>query len=131
MSTILPNPRLNKVHDFNQAITLRFRGEISKADINEVSGSLHQDFIMVTPDGSVKKQEDLATWLPTVFGTKPGFSAVTGQFIVSYSADHMAIIVYHEMQKPPLATNNRRSNALFIADGEGKITWRHLQGTWL
>lgn len=120
-----------QVHDFNQAITLWFRGETSRENINEVLGRLHQDFIMVAPDGSVKNQEDLATWLPTVFGAKQGFSAVADQFIVSYSADSIAIIVYHEMQKTPSATNNRRSSALFIADGEGKITWRHLQETWL
>lgn len=120
-----------QVHDFNQAITLWFKGETSRENINEVLGRLHQDFIMIAPDGSVKKQEDLATWLPKVFGTKPGFSATADQFIMSYSADNMAIIVYHEMQKTPSVTNNRRSSALFIADGEGKITWRHLQETWL
>ena len=75
---------------------------------------------MVAPDGSVKNHEDLAAWLPTVFGTKPGFTATADQFIVSYTADNMAIIVYHETQKNPSATNNRRSSALFIADEEGK-----------
>lgn len=120
-----------QVHDFNQAITLWFRGETSRENINELLGRLHQDFIMVAPDGSVKSHEDLAAWLPTVFGTKQGFSAVADQFIVSYSAHNIAIIVYHEMQKTPSAINNRRSSALFIADGEGKIRWRHLQETWL
>ncbi|MBB5624248.1 hypothetical protein HDE69_005345 [Pedobacter cryoconitis] len=120
-----------QVHDFNQAITLWFRGETSRENINDVLGRLHQDFIMVAPDGSVKSHEDLAAWLPKVFGTKQGFSAVADQFIVSYSADNIAIIVYHEMQKTPSTINNRRSSALFIADGEGKIRWRHLQETWL
>ncbi|MGY0039265.1 hypothetical protein [Pedobacter sp. NJ-S-72] len=120
-----------QVHDFNTAITAWFKGETTIENINEILGRLHKDFIMVAPDGSVKNYDDLAAWLPTVFGAKPGFYATADQFIVSYTADNMAIIVYHETQKTPSVTNNRRSSALFIADEEGKITWRHLQETWI
>ncbi|KIO78150.1 hypothetical protein TH53_05490 [Pedobacter lusitanus] len=120
-----------QVHDFNTAITLWFTGETAIENIDNVSGRLHKDFMMVAPDGSVKNHEDLTAWLITVHGKKPGFTAIAGQFSLSYSADNMAIIVYHETQKTPSGTNNRRSSALFIADGEGKITWRHLQETWI
>lgn len=120
-----------QVHDFNEAITAWFRGETAKENSNEVLGRLHQEFVMVAPDGSVKTYSDLAAWLPTVYGVKPGFQAVADEFIVSFSADNLVIIVYHEMQKSSSVINNRRSSALFITDEDGKITWRHLQETWI
>lgn len=120
-----------EIHDFNATITNWFRGSMAPEAANEVLQRLHPDFTMVAPDGSVKTRQDLAAWLPAVYGQRPDFVTTATAVTTRFLTQQVVVITYRETQEAGGLINHRMSSVLFISGEDNQIQWRHLQETWI
>ena len=117
---------------FHEQIGKWFRGEMSPNEKAEMMalGAFHTSFQMISPSGTCKNRSELESWLPSVYGGKPGIVVEVAKIKVRFEQAGAILMEYEEYQRG--GTENKRiSTALFVQREEGGLQWYQLHETFI
>ena len=125
----------NEINELHQFFQDWFTGELSATDENfeRVIGVLHENFTIISPDGSLMKRVPLLALLREGHGTRQDFRIWIEDFRLHHYDGDLGLATYQEWQKSPEGTTVRLSTALFL-ENEGspnRLAWLHVHETWL
>ena len=123
----------HKIVHFHEQIGKWFRGEMSPNEKEEMLAldDFHTNFKMISPTGAVKNREDLASWLPSVYGAKPGIVLEVKNITLRFRQEGAILVEYIELQTGGGMDNTRISTALFVQDEKEQLQWWNLHETFL
>jgi hypothetical protein len=109
------------------------RGHSAPADVIAHLTAFDDDFVVVSPDGSIQAVSQLRAWLETGRGGQPGKEIDIENMQLRHLGADFLILTYHEVQKLPDRTTRRLSSATFArADAAPLgVKWLHLHECWL
>jgi hypothetical protein len=93
----------------------------------------HDDFTMVTPDGSLIHRDDLLPGFKNAHGSAPELSIEIVDVDVVHVDESSAVATYEEWQDGPAGRTGRRSTVVFERDATAPhgLRSRHLHETWI
>ncbi|WP_316751091.1 hypothetical protein [Pedobacter gandavensis] len=123
----------HEIVHFHEQIGKWFRGEMTAGEKEEMLAlkSFHVNFRMISPTGACKSRADLAGWLPSVYGAKPGIVLEVKDIKLRFEQEGAILMEYIETQIGGGADNKRISTALFVYNEEGHLQWLDLHETFL
>lgn len=112
-----------------------FTGNITQTEANfaRVTGVLHPQFTLISPDGRLSDCATVLSWLREGYGTRPDFQLWTEQIVLRHHTSNLVLATYEEWQQTPGSQTVRLASALFQRRLEAPhgVEWLHVHETWL
>ncbi|WP_342331510.1 hypothetical protein [Pedobacter sp. FW305-3-2-15-E-R2A2] len=124
---------IHEIVHFHEQIGKWFRGEMSPNEKEAMLAlhNFHANFKMISPTGAYKSRSDLADWLPSVYGAKPGIVLEVKNVSLRFEQGGGLLMEYVETQSGGGMDNTRISTALFVQNENGQLQWWNLHETFL
>lgn len=124
-------PYFNEVIEAHIAIRQWFADAPVSGDnaLKALMGRFDPDFSMITPTGQALDFQSLYTLFERSGGLRPGLEIEISDMVPIHVDAAGATITYRERQTTASASSVRYSTAVFKADSQGRVRWRHLHET--
>ena len=120
----------------HQFFTLWFNGRIEEQEIDQFISVIHDDFILITPNGQIIDKSEIIEAIKKSYNSKEfenNFKIVIVNVRVTHSSENYFQAMYNEVQYEDNLKTNRLSSVLFKINEklENKLEWIHVHETWV
>ena len=125
---------LTEVQALHQFFQDWFRGVLPDTDevYARLTAVLHETFVIISPDGTLSRREDLVTTLRLAYGQRPLIRIWVQNLQYRPIIPTIGLVMYEEWQTDNGKTTSRLSSALFRANTKTPqgVEWLHVHETW-